>query len=324
MTPVLPKPLFIGVSPYPGEPLVSVIARTADENVVGKLSTLLAHIDVDVGLPEFFAFTNQGSCLPLASLLSVSTDDVASRLYPRIGNEGSQVSYFGLSLPRRYIEAKRRRVAPAGLQKAPYDRMAWSIRALSYCPETMQLLISVCPHCGRVLNWTDTRGPTNCGRCGLSLLDANPGYAPELSRDDLRQIAELVSFDTDTRARALSDLPMPFAGWPSGDVFTSILELSILTICADRKVETKTLCNWRNRDFSYATPECLSQGLHLMMNWADQFPSLVAKIAKIEMNEDGRNSVLVALRPLLKFTRNGVPTTLLGKLICDELPGIIR
>jgi hypothetical protein len=61
-----------------------------------------------------------------------------------------------------------------------------------------------------------------------------------------------------------------------------------------------------------------------MKNWADQFPSLVAKIAKIEMNEDGRNSVLVALRPLLKFTRNGVPTTLLGKLICDELPGIIR
>lgn len=324
MTSVLPRPLFVPVAPYRGEQLISLVARAAKENEVSRLAKVLAHAGILTAAPGFCAFTRQDRNQSLAALLSVSVDEISSRFHSRVGGSNQYVSYFGVVLPRDFIEAKFRRVSPERLRAAPYDPMEWAIRPLSYCPETMQILIFECPHCERKLDWLYTKGPTKCQRCGHSLLDVDPEYAPAVLHSDLRFIASLVSFDANVRARALAKLPSPFSDWTSGQVFSGLIELCILTICAEVKVETKTLCSWRSGDFSFASPLRLVHALNVMRYWSSEFPRVVSDIAKIGSSGERKNSILIALKPLLKFTRSNVPETPLGELIREQLPSVIR
>lgn len=172
--------------------------------------------------PAFVAFTQTH----LASAFALEVAEIEERMHLALEEDGrrDRVHFFGVALDRRLLEAKVRRVSPAALALSSHHRAAWMIRALDFCPESMEFLVDVCPACGCRLGWTKCKSLKRCDGCD-SLLTSHPGkLVPADLRADARAAALIISTDPEVRRNAMAVLPVAFASWSPGDVFAALVE----------------------------------------------------------------------------------------------------
>ena len=146
------RPLCASVDIYPDESLLSIIARTADANVVPNTATLLRQALGAVGQTASTPLTQTAKVQEIAALFNADPDQISARMLPSAdGAQVTSIDWFGTPLERRFLEVRKRRYAPAALAAAPYGRSSWQIRPLLYCPETFERLQDTCGSCGSQL-----------------------------------------------------------------------------------------------------------------------------------------------------------------------------
>lgn len=113
----LTKPLFIGGDVRAGEGLMSMMVRAAEANVMGRLHRLALFAGVTGTRVDSIPFTRSQDAQKIAQLLSVDAAEVRGRMHPTAPHSSADeyVDWYGTPLHRRYLETRRRRVAPASL-----------------------------------------------------------------------------------------------------------------------------------------------------------------------------------------------------------------
>lgn len=323
-----PLRMPVRVEPLRGEPLLSLLTRSALANGFYRIDSVLEGARLTEGRPDFITFKGGDVAERLSQALGLPRAYISDRMHPRVEIEGDDlVDWFGTPLPRHFIEAKIRRVSPRSLRTSPHHRAEWMIRPLSFCPESMEFLVSDCRNCGKQLRWATSTGLWCCDRCGKSLTRTQPGKVAWEMREDLAAVAALVSPSADARTRVLTRLPAPFSSWHAGDVFASLFEIMILQICALDDVPVQTVRSWRLGDFNYVTPARLRAAYRALFNWDVAFVDIVKAISSRGLSKsNGKGGKLILLGPLEKFARetDRALDTPFRHLVRSALPRIIR
>jgi len=169
------KPLIGVVEPFDGECLMSVLARTAEKNVFTRVREMVESAGLQVLRPEFIPFTQVQAAPGLSKLLGVESGVIAGLMHPASDPERpvDKVNWYGTHLPRKFISIDRR-FSPKSFASSPYIRAVWQVRPITFCPESMELLITQCPHCGAEVGWRVLHGFHVCATCGRSLRHTRP------------------------------------------------------------------------------------------------------------------------------------------------------
>jgi hypothetical protein len=307
------QPLFSPVTPSTDESLLSLVARSTTENVLERTSEVVGRAGLLT--PQSMIFAGAHAISQLAAVLSVSEDDVRARQHPPVerGRPALMSDWYGTPLPRKFIEATARRVSPSGLRDGHYHRAVWMIRPLPFCPSSFERLISQCPHCGEALGWHRVRGPTQCDRCGRTLLRQRPGKLEWSLRDEYRHAAGLVSGDPPDRREELELLPAPFRDWEAGEVFEAIVELGHAINPNSRGRGVKS------GDFTEFSAEDLVRGYRFARTWPEGLEQIVKIAAKTEYA-----SIETLFGPLRKYLHPEASQSPLRDLVRSAAPAVLR
>lgn len=263
------KPLLGAVEPIVGECMMSLLARAATKNVFPRVRELVRSADIRTSAPEFIPFTGAQAVPALSKLLSVDQDVIESLMHPAVHRDRpiDKVNWYGTCLPRRFIEAKRRRLSPVSFASAEYVRAVWQVRPLPFCPESMELLIHKCLNCQSDIGWRLRRGFHVCETCGRSLRRGKPGKIEWSLRSEARALAALVDPNPETRLRAMRVLPPIFHDWEPGDAFVGAVELGLAFCFPDREEHKAISRKTASGDFSEFNVTHLITGYRAMLDW---------------------------------------------------------
>ncbi len=272
-------PLLAKVTPIPGESLMSLVTRACEANVFPRVADVLGAAGIR-GSPAFTPVTALDRAAHLARLLGLAEGEIESRMYPPLQGRGRTglVSWSGLRVERRFIELRARRVAPGALLDEPYHRMVWTHKALSFCPETFEELISTCPACGKPLGWSHTHGPDRCEHCKASLLDSEPEFAPHALRAKLKLATDLISHGPEVRAAAQSILPAPFRDWDAGELFSAIVEFGVAWEHPGEGRSSTAVTRLKHGQLAFIGPQHIASGYEIVRGWPASFTALVERI----------------------------------------------
>lgn len=284
------RPLVVATEPFPGECLSSVLVRACEANIFTKTSHLLNLIGLRAQASEAVPFTHTRSAPALAKLLGTSTDEIERRMHPaardRLGR--STIKWFGSFIERRHIEAPVRRFAPHSLEEHAHFPAVWAVRLLDYCPITMELLLSECPQCTRLLGWRACRFLSKCEKCGASLLRAASRTVPPHLREEARLGAALVSAEATVRQTALSLLPDPFSDWAPADALLGLLTLGEAQLSLQPSSDPSVTAG---------AAACIAAGIEFARDWPDS----MSRFVKISTARCNSTSVQLGLGPLGKL-----------------------
>lgn len=313
------RPLLVPVTPFEGESLISVIARACEANVFERPALLLALANVKVANAAYTPFTQIDAATSIAKLLSSEPTSISRLTHPRIDHAGvaDVIDWYGTPLPRKYVEATRRRVSPTGLHASPHHRAVWMIKALTFCPESLDALIAECPACGERLGWTKVIGARNCENCTGPLERDSVGVARAPIPHRARLAASLVSPDPLVRKKALSKFPAPFQAWHAGDVFIAVCELGFASVHSSEPQAAVVTQRFVRGDFSSFTPRHLAEGVRILSGWPETFYGLVHEI--VAHRSGGRHALRHLLGPLGRFVDPLAARTALHQLVTSEL-----
>lgn len=316
--PVLP--LFISVEPNPEESLMSVLVRASEANVLGRLDRFKSIAGIRNSKVEYVPFAGFQHAEVIAGLLGVSEETILSRMHPAHESQtGEYVDWYGTRLPRRWIETRVMRFSPGGLASGDHHEAIWSIKALEYCPTTLEFLLSVCSHCGREATWTTAKSTVRCAACGNPFADCPTERVSADHRDDARHVAGLVSPDSNVRAQALQSLPSPFHSWEPGDVFHAAVELGFI---AGNPAPVEGGDGWaqiaRGCFDDYDANDIIA-GYRFIRNWPS---SLQAHVTDLTAGRSGKTSTLMG--SMAKFFVPQASATPLRDLLRVEVPALLR
>ena len=318
----LPHRLVARVGPIQGESLLSLVSRACRANAFTHLDGLFQIAGVQ-GKAAFAPFTAFDHSEALASLLSVSTSEIESRLHPAVlrDPDPTVVWWGGIKMERRFIEARRRRVAPAALETSPHHRLSWTHRGLAFCPETFQTLISACHRCGQPLGWNRTCGPDVCEHCRARLIEARPPFAEVDLRPHLDAAVQLIATDGAVRARALQRLPSVFHDWDPGEAFSAICELGAAWEHPGEGSASAARSAAAEGSFERLSPQVVASGYEVLAGWPDSLDALVLRDWSATCTADPQSSA--SLRHLGLLGRHidaRLPSTRFRALIRERLP----
>lgn len=319
------KPLLIGVKPVPGESLLSMIARATSDNVHEQTSQTLAFAGFSQPQLKHVPFSRIPRVKEIATLLSVTEHDVRSRMHAPARQNINWVDWYGTPLHRRYIEATVRRVSPVGFGNPPFHHRAiWMLRPLTYCPESMEMLISSCPYCGDGLGWRATLGIWRCEKCGRSLRHHRPGKVRWDLRGEAAAAAAIISTDPLQRADALSRLPQPFSSWEAGDVFDTMVTLGVVATHPDGS-DPASVNIIKRRDYSLFEPLDIVNGYRALKDWPAALGVILRKVVAKNRGKVRHDSFNTALGPMAKLlSRSSCANAALRRLLLAELPTMVR
>jgi len=310
-------PLLITVEPKADESLLSLLVRTADANVLGRLECLQSVAGITNVRPEYIAFTGASHTEALAGLLGLRPSEVSNRMHPswRDTNLPDQVDWHGTPLPRRWIEVRTVRFSPSGLLDQVHHRDVWSIKPLRYCPHSMELLVDLCGGCGIKMRWSKAKSTTHCSGCGLPLnSQAGQLLTAELQRD-AREVAALVDVDRAIRSQAMTRVPAPFSSWEPGSVFHAAVELGFV---ANNPVPRDGCNRWklmqRGSFEDYTTADLIS-GYRFIRQWPYSLDQHLGRLV------DGQaGNIRTQLGSLKKYFSNERANNPLTRLLRDAIP----
>ncbi len=271
-------PLAARVTPIPGESLMSLLARAAHANVFPGLAILLKHAGI-TGHPAFTPFIAADHVEPLAELLGLDVEEITTRMHlPMEGAPKGVVSWAGVRMERRWIEAKARRVAPGALMDSAHHRLVWTHRAISFCPETFEQLVCSCQACGKALGWTTTQGLDRCEHCRASLLASEPDHVDHRLHARLRAATDLISPRAETRRKMQGALPAAFLSWDGGELFAALVELGVAWEHPGEGRGSPTSKALSEGRMGLVTPTHIARGFEVLQGWPDSFGELVGRV----------------------------------------------
>lgn len=314
------RPLLGRVEPYSGESLLSLLTRSATLNVIPRLRDIVSLAGIPTTMPQFVQFSKLDRYREIAQLLDIDPEFVKSLMHPVVHRAGlaDAVLFQGTLLPRSFIDVRLRRYSARSLRQAAFARATWMLRPLSFCPDSMEMLLEECIVCGSKLRWLRVLGIHVCDNCGRSLRRAHSTRVEWSLQKDARTISNLVHVDTYKRAEASALLPQPFCHWEPGDAFAAVVEFG------------QVLKNMTNEDqeghespsqhiFSELEVSHLVGGYQILRTWPDSFPRLLNEIAK------GRTgSCQTVLRPIWRLLSANSSPTPLRLLIREAAPPLFR
>ena len=307
------------IAPFPGESLVSILARASHVNAFESVVEVLALLGLRVPLPGSFAYAKYDKSSIIATLLNLEDADISSRMHQVLSNGcNGAVNWYGTSIPRTYINASRRRISPSSLKTSPHHRDVWALKPLSFCPESFELLTSECPYCEGRLAWSQTLGPWRCEHCRRSLRHTSTETVPFDLRTEAAAAAGLLSTDAEIRANALRYLPDPFRQWGAGEAFQAIVELAAIAECEVPELAPNEGVRWWRGGFAGFGAKQLVDGYRFLCEWPDSLENYVKEI------NSGKNVISrTRMGRLSKFFIPTAPPTAIGNLIREMIPNTL-
>lgn len=189
----------------PGESIPGLLARGVRKHVMEHSSIALDGAGIRSHAPGDIQMLTAGEAVRLADLLRTA----AKTLHSVRGTLGrGRVQVFGdLMLPANTLEQRKRRISPLSLALKPYHRSNWLNRFLPYCPESGELLVDTCEHCGHQLGWRSTWGIEVCEACEEKIIPSDEACLPANLNDDYSGFCELWALESGRRDRAREALP---------------------------------------------------------------------------------------------------------------------
>lgn len=315
--PVLP--LFISVEPNPEESLMSVLVRASEANVLGRLDRLKAIAGICNSRVEYIPFTGFPHANVLARLLGIPVESVLTRMHLALEEDaGEYVDWYGTQLPRRWIESRAMRFSPKSLRAGDHHQAIWSVKALTYCPSSMDLLVSACGSCGRKASWATTKSTMRCAGCGGPFTDCPTKTVPVDLREDARHVADLVSPDAMVRARAVRQLPPPFDSWEPGDAFHAVVELGFI---ANNPRSLHGCTRWKSMSrggFDDYSVHDIVAGYRFIRDWPGSLENHLTNLTK------SRSGTQTLMGTMGKYFGQHAAATPLGDLFRQEVPSLLR
>ncbi|TAJ72126.1 MAG: hypothetical protein EPO51_08395 [Phenylobacterium sp.] len=299
--------------PIEGESLLSLIVRHVELNLLSRPGEVLEEVDIRTATPGFMPFTMRDSTADLARALGCREDEILSRIYRQpTDSRHEAVNFHGALLERRFLEAKVRRVSPQALGVSPHHRAAWMVRALSFCPESGELLIEACQACGCTLGWTRCSAVWRCDRCGFDLRRSTTQVPSRKETAEAIAAARLVDVRSDIRAAELACLPAAFRSWDPGQAFAAIVEFGLASSTSSDARAARNQAVGAG-DFSSFTIADLAKGRRFALDW----PESLAELAREEYARTGSTSVRRCFGTLSKYFYASTPPSPLRDLIRD-------
>jgi hypothetical protein len=157
--------------PHADESLLGFVVRACEGTTIVHVEKALALGGVNRPLPYYLPtrLAEESEFSGLATLLRTTPDEIRLRAY-RTGSfahapSSETIDFFGVRIRAQYRRPQRRRVSPRALRMRPYHRAIWELMPFSFDPETMEMLVTHCPECGRRLGWRRAQGIANCENC---------------------------------------------------------------------------------------------------------------------------------------------------------------
>jgi hypothetical protein len=280
------------VTPMPDESLTGLIARAAGINIYPHAYDVTAQAGLGVRRPESIASRPVQTAERLAQVLGASSEAVRRLYHPEV--DAARVDFFGVPLRAQLREIRKRRVSPLALRDRPYIRALWSVRPLSFDPDTREMLICECPVCNRTLGFTRTWGVERCEHCigedddGLPVptVDLRDFPQPLIEVEDEEGLDHVVAL-LDPRRNA-NDLPTPheeLSALDRGELFELALALAggIEADAAGMSFDPEGTKTVPTADVS---PEALAKAGRVLMSWPAGFDDIcTSAMAKAEGRE---------------------------------------
>ncbi|MCG2664719.1 TniQ family protein [Brevundimonas sp.] len=315
------RPLLVPTHPFLGESLPSLIARAADAHVFERPVDLLRLAGLSISRLGNAPFTLYEHSREIAALLSTDEDQVAQMMCPPVADRPGHVLWNGVMLPRRYIGARTRRVSPQSLATAAFDRAAWMLRPLAFCPESFEMLTGACAACREELDWYKAKGPVNCGRCGSLLTRADTGTIRPALWPSLQGTIGLVSPSRADRDAAFSDLPKTLEGFTAGDAFEAIVEFARILKWPGRSATERTKAG--ASDLEGLGPDDLVAGYEMLSTWPRRLPEMVDLVVSANAAKDGSTGTVASMGPLWKLTSRWATNPTIRTLVQTGLNRVI-
>lgn len=230
--------------------------------VVGELSAArtFRHLSAFISIADFAEVRR------VCDVLGVRRDDANLRQLLSAGVVGGRefVSFFGQQIRRAHIN-HRRRVSPRSLRKNNYQKAVWSIRPVTFDPDTMEMLMERCPACSQFFGWEMSRGVNFCDACGMvDLRDFPQPFVQSNDESALKSVCSLI--DPESMAQSTG----PFQNSPLGkekkeDLFQ--LAVRIAAGCSQNERG--------GRVSGEIEPKYLEVAGHAMLDWPQGFLDLV-------------------------------------------------
>lgn len=270
---------------------------------------------------EYLPFTGLEDAPAIAGLLDVPLDAVVGRMHPTRPHSSADdyIDWYGTPLPRRYVETRTMRFSPTSLSSKEHHQAVWSIKPVTYCASSMDLLVSDCTSCGHRASWVTTKSTTRCVACGQLFSAISTGSVRANLQLDAQRVACLINPDPMVRADAIRRLPAPFTVWEAGDVFHAAVELGFI---ASNPIQVPGCPRWKSMTrggFTTYSVDDLVAGYRFIRDWPR---SLDGHLTKLTKGRSGNTRVLMG--SMGKYFDRQATHTNLRDLIRLEAPPVLR
>jgi hypothetical protein len=199
------KRLRFTYDPDPRESVVGALAAACREHHLHRITTALEGSGIHLNRIGAIQFAPPETVERLARILQTEPARIKAIAFSR-SERRDKITLGDLTAPRSAFEFERRWIGPLSLRIQPFHRSAWMNRLLSYCPESLELLVDACPICGP-LGWRRTRGIDACEECGEPIAPSPEPLLPLNIADDYSLFAGFMSRDAAVGAGAVNELP---------------------------------------------------------------------------------------------------------------------
>lgn len=299
----------IPVEPIAGESLMGLVARACDENGYPSVTHVLNLAGFETLRGRFLSISKTVDLERLAQFFGCGAEDLRLRLQLPTNVQGSSpktfVNYLGAPVRAIMREPALRRVSPASLRTSPHHRAIWTLRSLSYCPESGELLTSRCPNpeCGKPLGWNHAQGIPFCEHCldddCCPTTDLRNLELPRIVGDELALYRSVTGLLND-HPEAMRALPPFFGSWHGWEVFDMIVMLG------------NNLCRRFPGRVKWAGPACfalpdwhqnLISAARVVMNWPESAGDLIRLLKEAAGTRSGFYGRHKELGPMASFGR---------------------
>jgi hypothetical protein len=301
------RPLFISATLGTDESILSLVSRVSAANLLERIGDVLTLAGLSKCQLSSVPFRDIAAAEALSRLLAIPERDLRARMHLPVIRDGipDLVDWYGISLPRRFIEAKTRRFSPATLAQREWHCAADMLRPFNFCLHSWEYLQNHCPRCERQIGWKYARGIGTCEHCGRSLRQHRNQRLPWELRNDAAAVAALIDRDPAKRAAAVLVLPSPFSNWQPGDAFSAVVELGAVVAELDDESRRGIVLRTGLGDFSNFQPADLVNGYQFISEWPFSLEQRLSRIAATQTRE--HTTALCGLNKYFKSTNAATP-----------------
>lgn len=297
------------VSPMPDESLAGLVARAAGVNVYPHAHDVLVLAGLGNIRPETIADKPFDKIVELAGVLGAEPERLRPMHHP--GADKRSIDFFGAPLRTKLRETRLRRVSPRALQRSPYIRAIWSVRPLTFDPETKEMLISHCPVCQKSLGFHRTWGIEFCETCiaedqyglPMPLVDLRDFPQPLVEVDDVEAldfVSGLLAPIPEKRP-SLAGLHDDLSSLNRGQLFELALALASSVVADEQGIEVTAQTAWR--PVVDVNPEALAKAGRAIIGWPRGFADLCRQATANAAVRGGEWGIFKEFGPLA-FLRN--------------------